>query len=372
MISRKTSLSANLVQFCSWLRLRGFRVGTEEESAALRAMLWVDWMDRRNFELTLGAILCKTRKQEIEFGDLFMEYWTELELAQDSKLQRQAGSQPDKKNPASGNHQDSIQTRDTGNETIRDVMYSPEESLSRKDFSRVREEELDELKNLITSISKRIAAHTLRRYERSWKPQLPDLRKTLRRNMKNGGELLEIVFRKHKKHRIRLIILCDVSRSMDPYSGFFLEFMYAFQSVYRSIETYVFGTSLHSISGWLKRTDFRAAMDALNEHQEGWGGGTRIGESLDAFLQRYAPRVLRKNSVVVILSDGIDTGNVGLLESSMKKLQSRVQQLIWLNPLAGYPLYKPEAAGMKAAFPYIDVFLTGHNAESLKALGKVI
>jgi uncharacterized protein with von Willebrand factor type A (vWA) domain len=164
--------------------------------------------------------------------------------------------------------------------------------------------------------------------------------------------------------------LCDVSKSMDLYATFLLQFMYAFQQVYRRVETFAFSTSLQCITALLKQNDFTKSMHELSSQNKNWSGGTRIGESLHSFVKEYSKHVLNKRSIVIILSDGWDTGNIELLEQSIKFIHARSKKVIWLNPLAGYTSYRPEVAGMKAALPYIDVFAPVHNVESLKQLSK--
>ena len=250
------------------------------------------------------------------------------------------------------------------------AAYSIHENLSQKDFSAVPSDELDELMRSIKTLSKRLAAQLSRRYKKSGKINLPDLRQTLRKNMRYGGELLEIAFKKPRRNRTKLVVLCDVSKSMDLYSAFLLQFMFAFQQVYSRIETFAFSTSLQRITGLLKHTNFKEALGILGKQNNSWSGGTRIGESLQQFVKEYATHLLDKHTIVIILSDGWDTGNIELLKQSIETIHVRSKKLIWLNPVAGYALYQPDAAGMQAAMPYIDVFAPVHNADSLRTLNK--
>ncbi len=202
------------------------------------------------------------------------------------------------------------------------------------------------------------------------KPDMPDLRKTLRKNLRRGGELLDIIHRRPKRNRLKLVLLCDVSRSMELYSAFLIQFMYAFQQVYRRMETFVFSTSLKRITSLLKQKNFHEAMQHLSNENNGWSGGTRIGESLNAFVNEYGKKLIDSKTIVVILSDGWDTGNIDLIKSNMEFIHAKSKKLIWLNPLAGFEDYKPHVSAMKAALPFIDVFAPVHNVESLKRLGK--
>ncbi|MEP7110908.1 MAG: VWA domain-containing protein [Ferruginibacter sp.] len=371
MIKRQTSLSRNIVQFCRFLRLKGFTLSVEEEATALNALQFIDYSDRNVFALALKSVCCRSRSQQNDFDALFNDYWKEIESAIDAKIKTtpQPVLKPGAKDPSfkslkswlNGNRNDAIE------ET---ASYSIHENLSQKDFSSVPADELDELMRTIKALSARLAAHTNRRYTKSGKPCLPDLRRTLRKNMRHGGELLEIAFRKPKRNRTRLVVLCDVSKSMDLYAAFLLQFMFAFQQSFNRIETFAFGTSLQCITGLLKQGDFKDTLGSLSQQNTNWSGGTRIGESFQQFNKEYASRVLDKRTILIILSDGWDTGNIDLLEQSMETIHARAKKVIWLNPVAGYAFYQPDAAGMQAALPFIDVFAPVHNVDSLRKLAR--
>jgi len=370
MITRQTSLSKNIVQFCRFLRQKGFGVTIEEETLSLQALQFIDYNNNEVFRLTLKATLCHNKTQLDEFDDLFHQYWKELDKAVDAKTKE------DTKNKTAFQQQSSYKALkkwlhgNDNKETEEAATYSMQETLLRKDFSTVPEDEVDELMQTIKSIAKRLAAKTNRRYEFSSKTDMPDLRKTLRKNLRRGGELLDIVHRRPKRNRLKLVLLCDVSRSMELYSAFLIQFMYAFQQVYRRMETFVFSTTLKRITFLLKQKNFNDAMHLLSRENNGWSGGTRIGESLEAFVKEYGKKMIDSKTIVVILSDGWDTGNIDLIKRNMEFMHARSKKLIWLNPLAGFEDYKPHVSAMKAALPFIDVFAPVHNVESLKRLGR--
>ncbi|MCW3108339.1 MAG: hypothetical protein JWQ09_2845 [Segetibacter sp.] len=371
MIRRQTSLSKNIVQFCRFLRNKGFTLSVEEEATALDALQYIEYSDQNIFRLALKTILCRSRKELDEFDELFKEYWKELGKAIDSKVKTE--EKPVLKPGTKDASFKALKSWINGNrneEIEQTASYSFNENLSQKDLSTVPADELDELMQNIKALSRRLAAHLNRRYEKSGKINLPDLRRTLRKNMRHGGELVEIAFRKPKRNRTKLVILCDVSKSMDLYASFLLQFMYAFQQVYSRIETFAFSTSLQCITPLLKQHDFTTALHLLSKTSNSWSGGTRIGESLQQFVEKYASRVLDKRTIVIILSDGWDTGEIPLLEQSMAYIHNRSKKVIWLNPLAGYASYRPEAAGMQAAMHFVDVFAPVHNLDSLRKLGK--
>lgn len=370
MITRQTSLSRNIVQFCRFLRQKGFSVTIEEETLSLQALQFINYNNNEVFKQALKATLCRNKSQLDEFDNLFQEYWKELNKAVDVKLKEEPKVKPNYQQQASYKALKKWLHGNGNNETEETATYSMQENLSKRDFSTVPEDEVEEIMQTIKSIAKRLAAKTNRRYELSPKTDMPDLRKTLRKNLRRGGELLDIVHRRPKQNRVKLVLLCDVSRSMELYSAFLIQFMYAFQQVYRRMETFVFSTSLKRITSLLKQKNFHEAMQQLSHENNGWSGGTRIGESLDVFVKEYGKKMIDSKTFVIILSDGWDTGNIDLIKKNMEFIHSKSKKLIWLNPLAGFEDYKPHVAAMKAALPFIDVFAPAHNAESLRRLGR--
>lgn len=371
MITRQTSLSGNIVQFCRYLRQHRFGIGVEEEAAALAALAVIDYSSRDVFRTALKAVLCRSKNQLQDFDGLFNQYWKETGDAVDAKVKTQ--EQPALKPTAKEAAFKSLKSWLHGNksEELEEVAsYSMQESLSQKNFADVPGDEVDELMRNIRALSRRLSASINRRYGKSNKVDMPDLRRTLRRNMRRGGELLEIAYRKPKVNRTKLVVICDVSRSMELYAAFLLQFMYAFQQVYKRVETFAFSTQLQSITTLLKQNGFETAMRVLSAGNEGWSGGTRIGKCLHQFVQEYAAKTLDKKTIVIIMSDGWDTGDLDLLQQSMELMHRRCKKLIWLNPLAGYADYQPHVAGMKTALPFTDVFAPVHNADSLRNLAR--
>ncbi len=167
-------------------------------------------------------------------------------------------------------------------------------------------------------------------------------------------------------------MLCDVSKSMELYSTFLLQFLYAFQQVYQRMETFTFSTSLQRITPLLRQKHFGEALELLSVENEGWNSGTRIGESLNTFVTDYSNKLIDSRTIVIILSDGWDTGNIEMLKQSMHQIHIKAKKVIWLNPLAGYNNYRPEVAGMKAAMPFVDIFAPVYNLASLRRLAKWI
>ncbi len=175
-------------------------------------------------------------------------------------------------------------------------------------------------------------------------------------------------FRRKKLQQLKLVIVLDVSGSMNPYSIFFVRFAYALQKYFKRVDTFLFSTQLTEITSALRARQLRDALDALAQQAAGWSGGTKIGDSLRNLNMRHGRRLFSRDTVFMILSDGWDTGDPAMLAEELSAIKRRVRKLVWLNPLLGMADYQPITRGMSAALPYIDVFAPAHNLESLLAL----
>lgn len=375
LISRQTELSANIVQMCRYLRHQGMKIGPTEEVDALRALAESYLSDPEQVRIILRAVLCKSQKQQGIFDLYYPEYWKQVMRAIDSKIKDGEDDKEtvnDDSPPPPKQQKTPLQALKSwlyGNHTEEEIelaTYSPGESLAYKDFSAFGEADLSELREVLTQLAKSLATQYQRRYARSRQQKRLDLRRTLRLNLRRGGEILDLAYRKKRIRRLNLIVLCDVSKSMDLYSRFLVQFLYAFQNVYHRIETFVFSTALHHVTEELRHSDFDRVLDELAASVPDWSGGTRIGSSLYHFLQEYGPRMLTDRTVVMILSDGWDTGESGLLGECMEQIHRKANRVVWLNPLAGKEGFSPTAKGMETAMPYIDVFASAHNLDSLR------
>ena len=199
-----------------------------------------------------------------------------------------------------------------------------------------------------------------------------DFRRTLRRTVRHGGEVLELIRKRPKQKPLKIIVLCDVSGSMDPALAFVLQFFFTLQRAFRNSETFVFSTRLTRITDILKRNRWPEALKAVSQRVQDWSGGTRIGECLDIFNDRYMKGLAAGSAILILISDGWDRGEPELLAAEMKRLKRRARRIIWMNPLLGAPDYEPLCLGMRTALPYIDHFLPVHNLLALKNLGETL
>jgi len=248
------------------------------------------------------------------------------------------------------------------------LTYSGSEALRSKDFSEFTQEELEQARILMKHLKWEIGMRKSRRKVASSKGRFIDARKTMRKSLQTAGVPLRISERKIKMKPRSLIVICDISGSMDRYSRLLLQFIHTIENDMAKVEAFVFGTRLTRITRILKKRPIDEAITRVSREVQDWAGGTRIGESIQAFNAEYARRVLRNGAVVLIISDGWDRGDPALLGAEMMRLQRSCYRLIWLNPLLGSPRYQPLTRGMQAALPYIDDFMPVHNLESLELL----
>lgn len=249
--------------------------------------------------------------------------------------------------------------------------WSPAERLARRSFALLDEEELRRLDREFDRLLVRLSTRKSRRLRPHRRRGVVDLRRSFRRALELDGELLRLARRSRRIDRPRLVLLCDVSGSMGRYSRFLIRFLLATRRT-REVETFVFSTRLVRLTPWLSGARPEEALAALGERVPGWSGGTRIGASLEAFVEGWGRKLLGQRTVVVVLSDGLDQGETEPLVRAMEQIRRQARKVIWLNPLLESPEYRPEARGMKAALPYVDDFASGHSFAALRRLADLI
>lgn len=252
------------------------------------------------------------------------------------------------------------------------TAYSAIEVLRKKDFESFTWDEVQEAKKLMAEMRWDLGMRQTRRKKPSRSGSYPDMRRIVRRNLKHGAELIELTWREIKRKPRPLVIICDISGSMSLYSRLLLHFIHTISNGLMNVEAFVFSTRLTRITRQLKRRDVDDAVRDVSKTVQDWSGGTRIGDALHFFNHKWARRVLGRGAIVLIISDGWDRGEPGVLEVEMDRLQHSCHRLIWLNPLLGSPDYRPLTIGMKTALPYIDNFLPAHNLDSLISLGNLL
>jgi uncharacterized protein len=251
------------------------------------------------------------------------------------------------------------------------ASYSQAEVLRQKDFDTLSAAEMAEVRRLIR-LMRLPAGLTRSRRARAGGHDRLDMRRLLRRSLRFGGELLVFSWKSPTLRPRPLVLLCDISGSMERYTRLLLNFTYALKAASTRVEVFVFATRLTRITRLLRSHDVDAALNRVMASVDDWSGGTRIGEAIETFNRRYARRVLGHGATVAIISDGWDRGDAAQMRQAIARLQRSCHRLIWMNPLMGAPGYEPLTLGLQAALPFVDDFLPAHNLANLQALGVLL
>ena len=372
---------ANMLMFGRVLKDLGFRLGLSQVIDANRSLPLIDIQSRPDFHRALAANLLHDHEDIELFDQVFEAFWQgDMEIEEGIETMEVPAQSPDEALDSSDDGDGTVEETLTEQEGASDdspndpdplmvPTYSPNEQLNEKDFSEMGIEESRAVTQAILLIASKIATQVSRRKKRARRGTEIDPRGTMRRNIKYGGELVELVARKRRIKKTRVVLLCDVSGSMDCYSRFLIQFMYGLQNELWGVETFVFSTTLSRITHLIRTKNIGNALEKISKSVLGWSGGTNIGRSLEIFNRDFAVSMVTHRTVVVIISDGWDRGDVGVLERQMQALKRRCGKMIWLNPLLASENYEPLCKGMQAALPYLDLFLSAHNANSLVHLG---
>jgi uncharacterized protein with von Willebrand factor type A (vWA) domain len=391
-------IRANLLTFGRRLREAGLPVGSGQILALLDAMSSIDIYQHEDVYYAARSTVVTRPEQIPTFDAQFARFWRELLGARPAPLDHFAPENMPSEPPLPDASKKKTEHRHTpgGAENEKDVfhvsegdeqdapeedfeaspddimLFSARETLRRKDFSQCSAEEVAEARRIIEGMTWKLGTRKTRRRQRAKHGKIIDPRATLRGSLRHGGVPLELR-RQRKKIRTRpLVVICDISGSMDRYARLLLRFVHVLGQGLENTEVFVFGTRLTRITRELRRRDVDTALNQVAASVDDWSGGTRIGEAIKNFNYKWARRVLRSGATVVVISDGWDRGDPALLGREMARLQRSCRRLIWLNPLLGAPGYQPLTQGMRAALPYIDEFLPIHNLQSLEALATLL
>jgi uncharacterized protein len=372
---RPRDLLTGTVRFCRLLRARGLAITPSESHDAVRALEVVDLGDRAEVHRALRTVLA-TRPEEFPVFDATFDAFGGGLGAAAAAAPGEGLAGPDIPQPnahfprakdAALDFSGWTDVAEGEGEPVGLPGVSDLESTMGKDFSSFGAVDLAEVERLAAQIARRLATRRSRRLKPSRRRGRVDLRRTVRLSL-TRGELIDLARRERKVQKTKLVILCDVSGSMDLYSRLLLQFLYAMQNHLGRMETFVFSTRLHRITEDLRHSSYRGALARLGDVRD-WSGGTKIGESLRAFNAGW-PKLLDRDTVVIVLSDGWDTGDPAILAEALQTMRRRAGKLIWLNPLLGSPDYQPLTQGMQAALPHVDAFLPAHNLDSFRALAR--
>ena len=369
----------NLLHFTRLLHRLGLDVQAGRAREVAAALSYVDVGRQADFYHTLRSLLIHRADDLAVFDEAFRVFWrrphgewTEKDLSAMGEKRRSGAPEYESEAPESdaggggAGRQASYQV-----ERMAVLSYSNRESLYAKDFEQFSEDELSAAQRMMADLDWDLGERTSKRWT-AGRGRALDLRRVVRANMRYGGELIDLPERRRKTKRRPLILLCDVSGSMERYSRMLLHFVHALTGGGRlgRVESFVFATRLTRITRQLVTRKAAAVVPSLPRTITDFGGGTRIGEALRTFNVEWARRVRGQGPVVLLISDGWDRGEPDCLRAEIARLQRSCHRLIWLNPLLGSPDYVPLTRGMLAALPSIDDFLPVHNLASLEALAR--
>jgi len=373
-----TSILHNLVLFGDVLRRLGLDVGAGNMLDLVRAIEFAPMGRKQDFKQAARCILVH-RKQDIPlFDEAFDVFWRKPASGQTTMDLRSMGEQrrfrkPQAVPPPPGQDEGPDTGREDDGSGVDRVdltrTYSVREVLRQKDFSQFTTNEVQDARDMMSQLSWQLGQRRTRRLTPGPGAHL-DLRATLRRSLKTGGEFLELSHRRPKDKIRPLVLICDISGSMERYTKMLLHFIHAISGDLDRVEAFLFATRLTRITRHLHYRGVDQAVAEVSKAVPDWAGGTRIGEAIKTFNYRWLRRVVRSGAVVLVISDGWDRGEPSLLSHEMSRLRRSCHRLIWLNPLLGSDSYEPLTRGMQAALPYIDDFLPVHNFNSLEALGR--
>lgn len=379
-------LLGHLLRFGHLLRVMGVGVSTSQILDLVDALEHVSISSRFDFYNTCKALLVTRREDFLVFDQAFDFFWRVEDPGvrigpppDDAEIKRLRMPGREVTQESAAKEEEEGKMPGEGEEEGDDepplpmMIYSQKEILRQKDFGEMTWEEIQEAKRAIASLEWRLGQRRTRRERPSYKGRL-NLRRMVRDNLRHGGEPVSLTYRQRVYRPRSLVVLCDISGSMERYSRMLLHFIHALTHGLRdtTVEAFVFGTRLTRITRHLRYKDVDESLDELGGIVRDWSGGTRIGEALKTFNFQWGRRVLGRGAVVLVISDGWDRGDLTLLAQEIYRLQRSSYRLIWLNPLLGADAYQPVQRGMATAMPCVDDFLPVHNLASLEQLAEVL
>jgi uncharacterized protein with von Willebrand factor type A (vWA) domain len=374
----------NLMLFARVLRAAGLPVGPGKVIDAAEAVRAVGLSSREDFYWTLHAVFVNRRDQREVFDQAFHVFWRNprlLERMMSIALPQTVVPPEEERRELSKRVADAFRAMSEAeaqsHETIKTeidaaMTWSEDEMLRHQDFEKMSTEELERAKRAIARLRLPVRERPIRRFELHHAGDRFDLRATLRRSLRGGGQDLEILRKRKRKRRPPLVILCDISGSMARYARMLLHFLHALTNDRDRVYTFLFGTRLTNVTRHLRYKDPDVALAKVGEAAEDWSGGTRIGLSLHEFNRLWSRRVLAQGAVVLLISDGLDREGAKGLSREIERLHKSCRRLVWLNPLLRYEGFEPRSTGIRAMLPHVDEFRPVHNLDSLEQLAAAL
>ncbi len=388
-------LTGNITHFARALRRAGLPIGPGRVIDAIRAVEAVGFTEKRDFYWTLHACFVNRPEHARIFAQLFRLYWRDprfLEHMMAAMLpairgvQEERPAQAAEKRAAEAlldgaeapprDEEADAREEETVIEVDASLTMSASERLKTLDFELMSLAEVAEAKRMLARLSLPIKPLPSRRSSPSFGQGRVDAARSLRAALRRGGEMDTLALKKPKPRWPNLVVLCDISGSMSQYSRIILHFLHAVANErgagWAQVHAFTFGTQLTNITRHLRTRDVDAALKAAGAQAQDWEGGTRIGQSLEAFNRDWSRRVLGQGAVVLLITDGLDRDDPDALARQMQRLHLSARRVIWLNPLLRWDGFAPKAAGIRAMLPHVDSFRAGHSIASLEALAAAI
>jgi hypothetical protein len=374
-------LAENVMHFARLLRAAGLRIGPDRVIDCVNALQIAGANNREDWYWTMSAVLLSKQEQRPIFDQAFRIFWRDPKLAEKMMqlmLPQAHGRAPKPEEQQSQRLTDALfaqKKQEQPSERIEleaRLTFSSREVLQRMDFDTMSAAELAEAKKLIAEMRLPLPVVRTRRFRAHRAGRRVDLRKTLRESLREGGDIIPLVRAAPRELHPPLVVLCDISGSMNPYSRMFLHFLHAITNDRDRVTVFVFGTRLTNITRQLRHRDVDVAMAKVADAIKDWSGGTRIGGSLREFNWRWGRRVLGQNACVLLVSDGLDREAGEGLAEEMERLAKSCRYLVWLNPLLRYDKFEARPAGVRAMLPHVDLFLPVHNLRSLIDLARTL
>ena len=368
-----SSFTEAFVGFVQEARKYGLHIGIQCTQDSITAALHELWLDKDQFEYALKPIFCTDQDDYPTFSVVYNRFWRQkgTRLNQKTDYKNQKKVQMAAKNIAvmlgvgkeeSGEAPEDAKTTSGAN---------AQEIVKKTDFTKLSASQTDLLDEISERLIREMSLRIKRKRKKSKQGRI-DLGKSIRKNLQNGGNIIRLEKTDTKREKYRLLILLDVSGSMDKYSFYLLKFLWTLRHHFKEIEAFAFSTKLIRITDYISEKELILSLASISRHVTHWSGGTKIGASLTDFNDNYSKRYLNGKTVTIIMSDGLDTGEPEVLKAAIEKIKMRSKKLIWLNPLKGMAGYEPIQMGMKTALPSVSHFSSAHNFESLLNLEKIL
>ena len=371
----ENTFKERLIDFTMYCRERQFVLGPQETSDAFEVAKrgWV--LDRKLFQYSLKAIYCKRKEHFDRFDEMFDRFWSryyEEKLEQRKKQVKLLKKEKETATVIFLGTEFKVPKKEVKEQEAKETVGANESiRLRRTDFSKVNVNDKEKLEELAEELFHQMSMRFKRRLENANKGSI-DIRNTIRHGVSKGGLMLDLSYKRKRKEKRKVVFILDVSGSMDTYSYYLLRYVMVLKKYFKSLEFFTFSTTLTHVTPMLRQNNEQEVLKQIGKNVHSWSSGTKIGESLTEFLSEYGSKFLSQKHIVVILSDGLETGSVTVLREAVRTIRRKCKTLVWLNPLKGMDGYQPIQKGMVNVMPHLDAFESAHNLDSLIKLEKLL